>query len=64
MQYEYNAKPLRKYKYRRFIYTISPASQEQLSAAFSKMRRITEDHITPSRKTQNFLFCSFKKKAV
>lgn len=33
----------------------------QLSNGFSKLRCITEDHITPFRTAQNFLFCSFKR---
>ncbi len=35
--------------------------QEQLARNFSKIRCITEDHITPFETTQNFLFCSFQK---
>ena len=35
--------------------------QEQLSHGFEKIRCITEDHTTPSKMTQNFLFCSFKR---
>lgn len=35
--------------------------QQQLSKSFSKIRCITEDHVTPFNTTQNFLFCSFKK---
>lgn len=37
--------------------------QTELSVAFDKIRCITEDHITPFNTTQNFLFCSFKKRA-
>jgi SAM-dependent methyltransferase len=37
--------------------------QGTLSAAFTKLHSITEDHITPFGTTQNFLFCSFKKNA-
>ena len=37
--------------------------QEQLTIGFDKVRCVTEDHITPFNTTQNFLFCSFKKKA-
>lgn len=36
--------------------------QEQLSQGFKKIKCVTEDHITPFHTTQNFLFCSFKKK--
>jgi len=35
--------------------------QVQLQDGFSKIRCITEDHITPFHTAQNFLFCSFKK---
>jgi len=35
--------------------------QKELSEGFSKIRCITEDHITPFNSKQNFLFCSFKK---
>jgi 2-polyprenyl-3-methyl-5-hydroxy-6-metoxy-1,4-benzoquinol methylase len=35
--------------------------QAELSNGFSKIRCITEDHVTPFNTTQNFLFCSFKK---
>jgi SAM-dependent methyltransferase len=34
--------------------------QQQLSKGFTKIRCITEDHITPFNTKQNFLFCSFK----
>ncbi len=37
--------------------------QQQLSIGFTKIRCITEDHITPFNTKQNFLFCSFKAKA-
>lgn len=37
--------------------------QQQLSVGFTKIRCITEDHITPFNTKQNFLFCSFKAKA-
>lgn len=37
--------------------------QSELSIAFDKIRCITEDHITPFNTTQNFLFCSFRKRA-
>jgi len=36
--------------------------QAQLQDGFNKIRCITEDHITPFHTTQNFLFCSFKKR--
>jgi len=40
-------------------------SEETLSAqlhnGFDKIRCITEDHITPSKIKQNFLFCSFRR---
>lgn len=35
--------------------------QSQLSNGFSKIKCITEDHVTPFNTTQNFLFCSFKR---
>ena len=35
--------------------------QSQLSNGFSKIRCVTEDHLTPFNTTQNFLFCSFKR---
>jgi SAM-dependent methyltransferase len=34
-----------------------------LQTAFEKLRCIKEDHITPFQTVQNFLFCSFRKKA-
>ncbi|MCE9539909.1 MAG: SAM-dependent methyltransferase, partial [Bacteroidetes bacterium] len=34
--------------------------QNQLSKGFTKIRCITEDHVTPFNTKQNFLFCSFK----
>ncbi len=37
--------------------------QLQLENGFEKIKCVTEDHITPFRTTQNFLFCSFKRKA-
>lgn len=37
--------------------------QLQLQRDFEKIKCITEDHITPSKAKQNFLFCSFKKRA-
>jgi len=36
--------------------------QQQISTGFTKMQCIIEDHITPFKTTQKFLFCSFKKK--
>ena len=36
--------------------------QAQLQDGFSKIRCITEDHLTPFHTAQNFLFCSFKKR--
>ena len=35
--------------------------QKQLSRGFTKIRCINEDHITPFKTIQHFLFCSFKK---
>jgi len=35
-----------------------------LHAAFQKLQCITEDHITPFRTVQNFLFCSFQKRSL
>ena len=35
--------------------------QQQLEAAFKKIKCITEDHQTPFGTKQNFLFCSFKR---
>ena len=35
--------------------------QEQLKNGFQKLKCITEDHITPLKTKQNFLFCSFKR---
>lgn len=44
---------------------IKQYSEEKLTAelqnGFSKIRCITEDHITPFNTAQNFLFCSFKR---
>jgi cyclopropane fatty-acyl-phospholipid synthase-like methyltransferase len=37
--------------------------QNQIASGFQKIKCITEDHITPFNTKQNFLFCSFKKKA-
>lgn len=34
---------------------------EKLGAGFTKVKCITEDHITPFETVQNFVFCSFKK---
>lgn len=36
--------------------------QLQLQNGFEKIKCITEDHITPFQTTQNFLFCSFRRK--
>ena len=36
--------------------------QRELSNGFNKIRCINEDHITPFKTIQNFLFCSFKRK--
>ena len=36
--------------------------QDQLENGFKKIRCIHEDHITPFNTTQNFLFCSFRKR--
>lgn len=36
--------------------------QQQLQNGFEKLKCITEDHTTPFHTTQNFLFCSFKRK--
>ncbi|GMN11129.1 class I SAM-dependent methyltransferase [Croceitalea sp. MTPC9] len=33
----------------------------ELKKGFDKIQCITEDHLTPSNTTQNFLFCSFKR---
>src|SRR5687767_1004188 len=42
-------------------------SEETLSSIlntyFEKIRCVTEDHVTPFQTLQNFLFCSFRKKA-
>ncbi len=35
--------------------------QNQLNNGFSKIKCISEDHITPFQTSQNFLFCSFKR---
>lgn len=37
--------------------------QDRLKENFQKIKCITEDHRTPMNTMQNFLFCSFKKKA-
>ncbi len=37
--------------------------QGQLADGFTKIRCITEDHVTPFNTKQNFLFCSFKASA-
>jgi hypothetical protein len=36
--------------------------QERLNPAFAKLKCIKENHITPFKTIQNFLFCSFKKR--
>ena len=36
--------------------------QSQLSNGFKKVKCISEDHITPFNTSQNYLFCSFKRK--
>ena len=36
--------------------------QQQLASGFTKIRCISEDHITPFNTKQHFLFCSFKAK--
>lgn len=45
---------------------IKQYSEEELTSelknGFEKIRCITEDHTTPFNTTQNFLFCSFKRK--
>ena len=38
--------------------------QDQLSKYFTKIKCVNEDHITPFQTTQNFLFCSFKKRDI
>ncbi len=35
----------------------------ELENGFKKIKCITEDHLTPSKSKQNFLFCCFKRKA-
>jgi len=35
--------------------------EAEISMNFKKIRCITENHITPFKTTQNFLFCSFRK---
>jgi trans-aconitate methyltransferase len=46
---------------------IKQYSEAQLQSAFSKgyekLKCITEDHVTPFHTRQNFLFCSFRRKA-
>jgi len=37
--------------------------QAQLSRQFSRIRCITEDHVTPFNTVQHFLFCSFRRRA-
>ncbi len=36
--------------------------KNELDNGFEKIRCITEDHVTPFKTVQNFLFCSFKRK--
>lgn len=36
--------------------------ENQLTKGFSKIKCVTENHITPFNTEQNFLFCSFKKR--
>ncbi len=36
--------------------------QQQLKSGFEKLRCFTEDHITPFKTIQNFLFCSFQRR--
>ena len=38
--------------------------EQMLSSGFEKIKCITEDHVTPFQTTQNFLFCSFRRKIV
>ncbi len=41
----------------------SEASMSQrFEKSFTRIKCITEDHLTPQQKLQNFLFCSFQKK--
>jgi cyclopropane fatty-acyl-phospholipid synthase-like methyltransferase len=40
------------------------ALAEILTRKFEKIKCITEDHTTPFNTTQNFLFCSFKRKSM
>ena len=37
--------------------------QTRLATGFKKLRCMPEDHVTPSGKVQNFLFCSFQRLA-
>jgi ubiquinone/menaquinone biosynthesis C-methylase UbiE len=45
--------PIKKYS--------EPELEKQLSGRFTKIRCITEDHITPFHTRQNFLFCAFRR---
>lgn len=36
----------------------------ELKNGFDKIRCVTEDHLTPFKTKQNFLFCSFKRKSI
>lgn len=38
--------------------------RHQLEQGFIKLRCFTEDHVTPFKTTQNFLFCGFQRKSV
>ena len=38
--------------------------QQQLEKGFNKLRCFTEDHVTPFKTTQNFLFCGFQRKRI
>lgn len=40
----------------------SEAKMEDTFTGFEKLRCFTDDHITPFGTTQNFMYCSFKKK--
>jgi 2-polyprenyl-3-methyl-5-hydroxy-6-metoxy-1,4-benzoquinol methylase len=43
----------------------SPASLALIfSTGFEKINCITHDHMTPSNTTQNFLYCSFRRKSI
>ncbi len=38
--------------------------EAQLAKSFKKIKCVNEDHLTPFNTTQNFTFCSFKRKSV